>query len=89
MTINRTKVVKQPTATATDTVSLKSSSVTKLNNKKAKKYCLFYNRFGRCSRGDSCTFIHDPKRIALCPRLTLTLFINIYIKSRLSYETLI
>ncbi len=31
-------------------------------------YCLFYNRFGRCSRGDECLKIHDSKRIALCPR---------------------
>ena len=24
----------------------------------------FYS--GRCNRGDKCTFIHDPKRVAVC-----------------------
>ncbi|XP_018414462.1 PREDICTED: zinc finger CCCH domain-containing protein 3 [Nanorana parkeri] len=35
--------------------------------KKAKKeYCMYYNRFGRCKRGDSCPFIHDPEKVAVC-----------------------
>ncbi|KAM5158345.1 LOW QUALITY PROTEIN: zinc finger CCCH domain-containing protein 3 [Mantella aurantiaca] len=35
--------------------------------KKAKKeYCMYYNRFGRCKRGDSCPFIHDPDKVAVC-----------------------
>ncbi len=52
----------------------KSLSSFKLNNKN-KEYCLFYNRFGRCSRGDSCKLIHDSKRIALCPRLVFFCFV--------------
>jgi hypothetical protein len=56
----------------------KTLSSFKLNNKN-KQYCLFYNRFGRCSRGDSCKLIHDSKRIALCPRLVL--FFLFYRKS--------
>ena len=51
----------------------------KLVNKiKEKKFCLFYNRFGRCSRGDTCPFIHDPKRVALCPRSAFLLILVLY-----------
>ena len=32
------------------------------------KYCIFYNRFGRCNRGDKCHYVHDPARIAICTR---------------------
>lgn len=32
------------------------------------RYCLYYNRFGRCSRGDCCPFIHDPDKISICTR---------------------
>lgn len=30
--------------------------------------CLFFNRFGHCSRGARCTLVHDPTRIAACRR---------------------
>ena len=33
-----------------------------------KKFCKFYNLFGRCCRGDSCTYVHDAKRVAVCQR---------------------
>lgn len=64
MTINRhhqlSSAKKHPLSTSHSTsVSSKPSSMT---------YCLFFNRFGRCSRGSQCSKIHDPKRIALCPR---------------------
>ncbi|XP_074646263.1 uncharacterized protein LOC141902443 [Tubulanus polymorphus] len=37
--------------------------------KKVKiKYCLFYNRFGKCNRGDKCPFKHDPTKVAICTR---------------------
>ena len=39
--------------------------------KSENKFCKFYNLFGRCCRGDSCTYTHDPKRIAVCQRLVL------------------
>lgn len=58
MTINRTKI---------------NDKTKKLVNNKPeedkKKYCLFFNRFGRCSRGSDCPYVHDKKRVALCPRL--------------------
>ncbi|XP_076033759.1 zinc finger CCCH domain-containing protein 3 [Oratosquilla oratoria] len=35
-----------------------------------KEYCLFYNRFGRCTKKDKgeCAFIHDPDKVAVCTR---------------------
>lgn len=38
------------------------------NKQSQKQYCMFYNRFGRCNRGDNCPYIHDPERIAVCTR---------------------
>lgn len=37
-------------------------------NKLSKQYCLFYNRFGKCKRGDKCSYIHDPDKVAICTR---------------------
>ncbi|CAM4511733.1 unnamed protein product [Caretta caretta] len=37
--------------------------------KKVKKeYCMYYNRFGKCNRGESCPYIHDPEKVAVCTR---------------------
>ncbi|XP_032924776.1 zinc finger CCCH domain-containing protein 3 [Catharus ustulatus] len=36
--------------------------------KKKKEYCMYYNRFGRCNRGDRCPYIHDPEKVAVCTR---------------------
>ncbi|XP_005516919.1 PREDICTED: zinc finger CCCH domain-containing protein 3 [Pseudopodoces humilis] len=36
--------------------------------KKKKEYCMYYNRFGKCNRGDSCPYIHDPEKVAVCTR---------------------
>ncbi|CAF1230559.1 unnamed protein product [Adineta steineri] len=33
---------------------------------KKKKNCIYFNRFGKCHRGDKCPFIHDRTRIAVC-----------------------
>ncbi|KAK8778977.1 hypothetical protein V5799_019683 [Amblyomma americanum] len=33
-----------------------------------KSYCIFFNRFGRCNKGDSCGYIHDPEKVAVCTR---------------------
>ncbi|XP_016398252.1 zinc finger CCCH domain-containing protein 3-like isoform X1 [Sinocyclocheilus rhinocerous] len=35
---------------------------------KAKQYCMYYNRFGKCNHGDSCPYIHDPDKVAVCTR---------------------
>ncbi|KAM8874349.1 zinc finger CCCH domain-containing protein 3 [Spinachia spinachia] len=36
--------------------------------KQQKQYCMYYNRFGKCNRGNSCPYIHDPDKIAVCTR---------------------
>ncbi|XP_030647000.1 zinc finger CCCH domain-containing protein 3 [Chanos chanos] len=35
---------------------------------KAKQYCMYYNRFGKCNHGDNCPYIHDPDKVAVCTR---------------------
>ncbi|KAM6170967.1 zinc finger CCCH domain-containing protein 3 [Erethizon dorsatum] len=35
---------------------------------KRKEYCMYYNRFGRCNRGELCPYIHDPEKVAVCTR---------------------
>ncbi|CAH1778977.1 unnamed protein product, partial [Owenia fusiformis] len=37
-------------------------------DRRNERFCIFYNRFGRCNRGEKCPFVHDPKRIAVCTR---------------------
>ncbi|OCT77262.1 zinc finger CCCH domain-containing protein 3 [Xenopus laevis] len=36
--------------------------------KEKKEYCMYYNRFGKCNRGQNCQFIHDPEKVAVCTR---------------------
>lgn len=36
--------------------------------KPQKQYCMYYNRFGKCNRGNSCPYIHDPDKVAVCTR---------------------
>ncbi|XP_037105224.1 zinc finger CCCH domain-containing protein 3 isoform X1 [Syngnathus acus] len=36
--------------------------------KKQRQFCMYYNRFGKCNRGGSCPFIHDPDKVAVCTR---------------------
>ena len=38
------------------------------NTKKIKRYCMFFNRFGKCQRQDKCPYVHDPERVAVCTR---------------------
>ncbi|XP_059830636.1 zinc finger CCCH domain-containing protein 3 isoform X2 [Hypanus sabinus] len=40
----------------------------KLKKSKKKEYCMYYNRFGKCNRGDNCPYIHDPEKVAVCTR---------------------
>ncbi|XP_059142178.1 uncharacterized protein LOC131929808 [Physella acuta] len=37
-------------------------------SKRSKQYCIFFGRFGKCSRGDNCPYIHDPNKVAMCTR---------------------
>ncbi|XP_053179027.1 zinc finger CCCH domain-containing protein 3 [Scomber japonicus] len=36
--------------------------------KQPRQYCMYYNRFGKCNRGNSCPYIHDPDKVAVCTR---------------------
>ncbi|XP_064610531.1 uncharacterized protein LOC135474846 [Liolophura sinensis] len=33
-----------------------------------RQYCMFYCRFGKCNRGDNCSYVHDPDKVAVCTR---------------------
>ncbi|XP_043923270.1 zinc finger CCCH domain-containing protein 3 [Protopterus annectens] len=38
----------------------------KQKKEKKREYCMYYNRFGKCNRGEKCPFIHDPEKVAVC-----------------------
>ncbi|UJR15538.1 hypothetical protein I4U23_002477 [Adineta vaga] len=38
----------------------------KLTTLRKKKNCIYFNRFGKCHRGDKCPFLHDRRQIAVC-----------------------
>ncbi|XP_050564997.1 zinc finger CCCH domain-containing protein 3 isoform X8 [Cygnus atratus] len=40
----------------------------KQKKEKKKEYCMYYNRFGKCNRGENCPYIHDPEKVAVCTR---------------------
>ncbi|XP_007899373.1 zinc finger CCCH domain-containing protein 3 [Callorhinchus milii] len=40
----------------------------KQRRSKKKEYCMYYNRFGKCNRGEKCPYIHDPEKVAVCTR---------------------
>ncbi|XP_061594845.1 zinc finger CCCH domain-containing protein 3 [Cololabis saira] len=81
MSINRTGRyssghVTPPSARPSNTRHLASRAVQRSiaimrlarQKKPQKQYCMYYNRFGRCNRGTSCPFIHDPDKVAVCTR---------------------
>lgn len=37
-------------------------------DRRTTQYCMFFNRFGRCNRGERCIYIHDPEKVAVCTR---------------------
>ncbi|XP_052232675.1 uncharacterized protein LOC127845667 isoform X2 [Dreissena polymorpha] len=37
-------------------------------NKQPRKYCMYFNRFGKCNRNEKCPYIHDPEKVAVCTR---------------------
>nr|XP_021515579.1 zinc finger CCCH domain-containing protein 3 [Meriones unguiculatus] len=40
----------------------------KQKKEKKREYCMYYNRFGKCNRGERCPYIHDPEKVAVCTR---------------------
>uniref|UniRef100_A0A3Q0RDR4 Zinc finger CCCH domain-containing protein 3 n=1 Tax=Amphilophus citrinellus TaxID=61819 RepID=A0A3Q0RDR4_AMPCI len=56
MSINRTRAVQRSLAIIRHA----------RQKKQQKQYCMYYNRFGKCNRGTSCPFIHDPDKVAVC-----------------------
>ncbi|XP_064087435.1 uncharacterized protein LOC135202114, partial [Macrobrachium nipponense] len=57
--------------------SAKHRSMVTLSQKKRRgtlqkrnQYCIFFNRFGRCTKKDKgdCPYLHDPTKIAICTR---------------------
>merc|ERR1719233_853688 len=55
--------------------SHKSPFVTSTKHKKKeaavaknKKHCLYFTRFGKCAKIDTCQYLHDPARVAVCTR---------------------
>ncbi|KAI9359682.1 hypothetical protein DFJ73DRAFT_817246 [Zopfochytrium polystomum] len=61
-------VAKNTHSKGTSFIKTKSGKVVRRQSKKERnelKYCSFY-RWGACSRGAKCHFIHDPARIAVC-----------------------
>ncbi|XP_064640798.1 uncharacterized protein LOC135495801 isoform X2 [Lineus longissimus] len=46
----------------------KSWAVASKQRQMKRQYCLYYQRFGRCNRGDKCPSIHDPEKVAVCKR---------------------
>ncbi|XP_048749105.2 uncharacterized protein LOC125661211 isoform X3 [Ostrea edulis] len=40
----------------------------KTKKKREARFCIFYNRFGKCNRGNKCKYIHDPEKVAVCTR---------------------
>ncbi|KAK2495335.1 hypothetical protein MC885_013065 [Smutsia gigantea] len=42
--------------------------VRQARQRRPQQYCMYYNRFGRCNHGESCPYIHDPEKVAVCTR---------------------
>ncbi|KFD57293.1 hypothetical protein M513_01804, partial [Trichuris suis] len=36
-----------------------------------RKECLFFNKYGRCFRGERCSFQHDPEKVRVCTKFSL------------------
>ncbi len=46
---------------------LSRNKTLKRKKKKLDEYCLFFNRFGRCEKGEAgCPYLHDPEKVAVC-----------------------
>ena len=67
--------VNQVRSQASKVVKKSINSIYKLEKKRKKSLsedpskkslCLFFSRFGKCSRQSSCPFLHDPEKIAVC-----------------------
>ncbi|PSN31596.1 hypothetical protein C0J52_22466 [Blattella germanica] len=66
-------LIRTNTHTARNVVSqAKQKSIAMLTNKlrKTNQPCMFYHRFGKCSRKETgtCPYLHDPKQVAICKK---------------------
>lgn len=48
----------------------RSINIIMKNANRSKQYCMFYNKFGKCTKKEtgSCPFLHDPDKVAVCRR---------------------
>eukprot|EP00002_Diphylleia_rotans_P004728 TRINITY_DN1361_c0_g1_i6.p1 TRINITY_DN1361_c0_g1~~TRINITY_DN1361_c0_g1_i6.p1 ORF type:complete len:275 (+),score=48.87 TRINITY_DN1361_c0_g1_i6:426-1250(+) len=61
------KVVRvNPVSLAKQKVKLSIHKMRNRNAVKKNELCIFYTRFGRCTDGDQCKYMHDPAKIAVC-----------------------
>jgi len=72
-TLVRSKVSNSQTKTVASRVlrrSIHNARLYKKNKQKpaSEQYCMFYNRFGKCNKRDTCPYIHDPSKIAVCTK---------------------
>lgn len=62
--VTNTKIVAQQVLQR----SIFLSRTAKLRKARKQEYCMFFNRFGRCYKGTSCPYKHDPDKVAICTR---------------------
>lgn len=55
---------------------LSTVSSNSVSNLESKKDCIFFIRFGKCHKGNSCKFQHDPKKVRLQTRLSFVALIQ-------------
>ncbi|XP_078367739.1 uncharacterized protein LOC144651663 [Oculina patagonica] len=72
-TLVRSRVSNTPSKTLASRVlqrSINNARLYKKNKKKpaSEQYCMFYNRFGKCNKKDTCPYIHDPSKVAVCTK---------------------
>ncbi|CAD5117112.1 DgyrCDS5920 [Dimorphilus gyrociliatus] len=60
---NNRKVLKRSIATVS-----KFKIRRHVNKSPTKKLCIFYTRFGKCSRKERCPYVHDSTKVAVCTR---------------------
>lgn len=72
-TLIRSKLNNTPSKALASRVlrrSIHNARVSSKNRSKpvSEQYCMFYNRFGKCHKRDTCPYIHDPSKVAVCTK---------------------